>query len=86
MKMTQMGAIGPEKRERCRGMPANQQPAEFYRREADRLRTMTDSPIFFDVRSGLLDMVEGYEAMAEQSAIVRAHKFGQPFGRSRQHA
>jgi hypothetical protein len=64
-------------------MPANQEPAEFYRREADRLRTMADSAIFLDVRSGLLDMAERYEAMAEQSAIMHAFTFGLT-GRARQ--
>ncbi|MBV8535064.1 MAG: hypothetical protein JO128_05695 [Alphaproteobacteria bacterium] len=67
-------------------MPANQEPAEFYRREADRLRSMADSPMFYDVRCGLLGMAERYDDMAEQAALMRAHAFGQPFGRDRQSA
>jgi hypothetical protein len=67
-------------------MPANQEPAEFYRREADRLRSMADSPIFYDVRSGLLDMAERYDGMAEQAALMQAHTFGRPSGRDRQSA
>jgi len=63
-------------------MPANQDPAEFYRREADRLRSMAESPIFYDVRPGLLDMAERYDSMAEQATRMRA----QPFGRDRQSA
>lgn len=67
-------------------MPSNQDPAEFYRREAERLRSMADSPAFYDVRSGLLDMAERYAGMAEQAALMRAHTFGQTFGRDRQSA
>lgn len=66
-------------------MPANQDAAEFYRREADRLRSMADSPTFYDVRSGLLGMAERYDDMAEQAALMRAHTFA-PFGRQRQSA
>jgi hypothetical protein len=66
-------------------MPANQEAAEFYRREADRLRSMADSPTFYDVRPGLLDMAERYESMAEQAALMQAHTFA-PFGRQRQSA
>jgi hypothetical protein len=67
-------------------MPTNQDAAEFYRREAYRLRSMADSPMFYDVRSGLLHMAERYEGMAEQAALMESHKFGQPFGRPPQSA
>lgn len=61
-------------------MPSNLEPAEFYRREAGRLRSMADSHLFDDVREGLLNVARHYDVLAEQSAAIRGHSFGRPFG------
>lgn len=62
-------------------MPSNLEPAEFYRREADRLRSMADSHLFDDVREGLLNVAHHYDVLAEQSAAIHNHAFGQPLSR-----
>jgi hypothetical protein len=64
-------------------MPSNLEPAEFYRREADRLRSMADSHLFDDVREGLLTVAHHYDVLAGQSAAIRGHTFGQPLTRPR---
>jgi hypothetical protein len=60
-------------------MPSNLEPAEFYRREADRLRTMAAADMFKDVRDNLLKVARQYDAMATQAAKLLDHRFGAPF-------
>lgn len=62
-------------------MPTNLEPAEFYRREADRLRSMAESYLFDDVRDGLLNVAHHYDVLAAQNAAIFGHKFGQPLTR-----
>lgn len=45
-------------------MPFNLTPVEFYRREAERLRSMAASPIFHDVRDGLVHMADQYDRLS----------------------
>ena len=47
-------------------MPSNQEPAEFYDREADRLLSMAESFTFADVRDDLLRIARLYKKMASQ--------------------
>ena len=63
-------------------MPINLTPEEFYRREADRLRSMADSLIFYDVRDGLLQMAQEYDVLAGQREGLRRHSFGRPLERT----
>ena len=63
-------------------MPINLTPDEFYRREADRLRSMADSPIFYDVRDGLLRMAKEYDILAGQCDGLRRHSFDRPLERA----
>ncbi len=60
-------------------MPFNLSPAEFYRREADRLRSMAESPIFYDVREDLLRMAGEYDILAGQRERLDRHCFGRAF-------
>lgn len=60
-------------------MPSNLSPEEFYRREAERLRTMAASPIFSDVRDGLVRMAHQYDVLATQRSALERHSFGSPF-------
>ena len=62
-------------------MPTNMEPADFYRREASRLRSMADSNQFDDVRDGLLNVARHYEVLADQAAAIHRHTFGQRFSR-----
>lgn len=62
-------------------MPTNLSAAEFYRREADRLRNMAGSPAFHDVREGLLRMADEYDVLAAQRAGLTRHSFGRPLER-----
>ncbi|HEX9465187.1 MAG TPA: hypothetical protein VGB82_21500 [Alphaproteobacteria bacterium] len=57
-------------------MPSNLDPAEFYRREAARLRSMADSHIFSDVQQGLLNVARQYDVLADQAAGIQRHTFG----------
>ena len=59
-------------------MPTNLSPEEFYRREAERLRTMAASPIFSDVRDGLVRMAHRYDLLATQRRALDRHNFGRP--------
>lgn len=59
-------------------MASNLYPAEIYRREADRLRTMAASDIYGSVRDGLLAIAEQYDVLADQSHNMRNHAFGRP--------
>ena len=59
-------------------MPSNLEAAEFYRREADRLRSMAESGLFDDVRANLLKVARQYELMAVQAAGLRNHRYGSP--------
>lgn len=62
-------------------MPSNLEPAEFYRREAARLRTMAASHQFGDVRDGLLNVARHYDVLADQAGAISRHTFGQPLTR-----
>lgn len=62
-------------------MTSSPSTAEFYRQEAARLRSMATSPIFYEVRYGLLSMAEEYDRMADQREELDHHVFGQPFAR-----
>jgi hypothetical protein len=63
-------------------MALNLHPAEIYRREADRLRTMANSDIYGAVRDGLLAIANQYEVLADQSHGIHNHAFGRPLVRS----
>lgn len=60
-------------------MPSHLQPAEFYRREAERLRSMADTHMFADVRDGLIKVAQQYEVLADQADGLHRHTFGTPF-------
>ena len=62
-------------------MPSNLEPAEFYRREAARLRSMADSNQFNDVRNGLLNVARHYDVLADQAGAIHRHTFGRPVTR-----
>lgn len=62
-------------------MPSILEPAEFYRREAARLRSMAASRQFDDVREGLLNVARHYEVLADQAAAIHRHTFGHPLTR-----
>ncbi len=62
-------------------MPSNLEPAEFYRREATRLRAMAHSHMFEDVRDGLLNVARHYDVLADQAGAIHRHTFGQPLTR-----
>ena len=57
-------------------MPANLEPAEFYRREADRLTSMAESFIFADVRDELLRIANQYEHLAAQAEGILRRAYG----------
>lgn len=63
-------------------MASNLHPAEIYRREADRLRTMANSDIYGAVRDGLLAIANQYEVLADQSHGIHNHAFGRPLVRT----
>jgi len=62
-------------------MPKNLDPADIYRREAARLRSMATSEKFSAVRDGLLNVARQYDVLADQSAGIRRHTFGRPLSR-----
>lgn len=62
-------------------MPTTLEPAEFYRREAARLRSMAESRQFDDVRDALVNVARHYEVLADQAAAIHRHTFGHPFTR-----
>jgi len=62
-------------------MPKNIDPADIYRREAARLRSMAGSEKFAAVRDGLLNVARQYDVLADQSAGIRRHTFGRPLSR-----
>lgn len=62
-------------------MPSNLNPGTFYRREAERLRSMAESDIFADVRNGLITVARQYEVMADQAEGLHRHTFGTPLAR-----
>lgn len=66
-------------------MPTNMHAAEFYRREADRLYTMSAAETFADIRAGLLDMAQRYERLATQRERLADPKRG-PSGKLSQKA
>lgn len=66
-------------------MPTNMHAAEFYRREADRLYTMSEAEMFADIRAGLLDMAQRYQRLAAQRERLADPKRG-PSGRVAQKA
>ena len=63
------------------GTYSNMTPAEVYRCEADRLRTMAESMTYSHVCDGFLDMARQYDVLAEQAESISGHSFGQPFRR-----
>ncbi len=63
-------------------MPRNVHPAEIYRREADRLRSMAEAEAYCGVRDGLLAVARQYEVMAAQAEDMRQHEFGRPLRRA----
>lgn len=62
-------------------MPTNLEPADFYRREAARLRSMAESNQFDDVREGLMNVARHYDVLADQAGAIHRHTFGQRFSR-----
>jgi hypothetical protein len=48
-------------------MPSNLSPAEFYRREADRLTTMAESSMFADVAGELLSIARHYDRLTREA-------------------
>lgn len=46
------------------------EPAEFYRREAERLQQMAAKSEYGDVRDGLMEIARRYEAMGRQRGNV----------------
>ena len=63
-------------------MPASLSVAEFYRREATRLRAMAQSPTFRDVAPQLLIMAEQCDRLASQAQAIDRWSAGTP-GRRR---
>ena len=45
-------------------MPINMSKSEFYRREADRLKSMADAETFADVKDELLGIAEQFSALS----------------------
>jgi hypothetical protein len=60
-------------------MPVNLDPAEFYRREAERLRSMAASDQFDDVRDNLVAVAHLYDVLAGQADGLQGHRFGTAF-------
>ncbi len=65
----------------AQGMSSRLSPAQIYRQEAARLRSMAESQTFSHVRDGLLEVADNYEHMADQAEIITSHTFGRPLRR-----
>ena len=66
-----------------RGITAGTRPpAQIYRQEAARLRSMATSPTFSHIRDELLDVARLYDRLSAQGEGITAHRFGEPFPRA----
>ena len=45
-------------------------PSEIYRREADRLRSMADCFVYYDVRDSFLAIARRYDLLARRAAAL----------------
>jgi hypothetical protein len=57
-------------------MPVNITNSEFYRREAERLRTMAQSDLFKDVAAELVRVAADYERLAQQARSLETWPAG----------